>query len=182
MSMEVWTQFCAARRTAAGSRQGRRPRRAVARGLASGCGRWPGTGGSGWVWLLSWGRAWHVVPAEIGALAEDGRLVSMAGRRPFSSTAQGAAFHLALDGLLGEARPAVGVPRVHRHAESPRSDDERGPEEPGARGTPDHHKERVDQQVGEEVTAKVTPFLQLVDRLVAGCLLGRRVIVRHDGL
>src|SRR5215813_3134871 len=98
--MEVWTQFCAARRTAAGSRQGATP--SVSRGArASTWLRSQAWNGRIWVGAVAVrGRAWHVLPAEIGALAEDGRLVSMAGRRPFSSTAQGAAFHLVLDGLL----------------------------------------------------------------------------------
>src|SRR6266508_992315 len=90
------------------------------------------------------------------------------------------AFHLAADLLFVELVVAVDIPRVHDHTDAPSHDGEHGPEEPVKVGqSPDHHEERVDQEIDQKMPREIAPLLEALDCPLAKDLLTNVLIDRH---
>src|SRR6266508_1045385 len=90
------------------------------------------------------------------------------------------AFHLAADLLFVELVVAVDIPRVHDHTDAPSHDGEHGPEEPVNVGqSPDHHEERVDQEIDQKMPREIAPLLEALDRPLAKDLATDVLIDRH---
>src|SRR6266540_7372111 len=90
------------------------------------------------------------------------------------------AFHLAADLLFVELVVAVDIPLVHDHTDAPSHDGEHGPEEPVNVGqSPDHHEERVDQEIDQKMPREIAPLLEALDRPLAKDLATDVLIDRH---